>query len=83
MGNYISKINKDRFFAVEELMKNDILFSVKIIRFGLDMLTGGDIYEASFHKEDSRKNNVCSITNWGMVKRPLKRVDTKRYSMLS
>ena len=41
MGSCISKINKDRFFAVEELMKNDILFSGGIIRFGLDMLTGG------------------------------------------
>ena len=46
MGNCIPKINKDCFFAVEELMKN---------RFGLDMLTGGDIYKAPLHKENSRK----------------------------
>ena len=41
MGNCISKIKKDHFFAIEALMKNEILFSNGIIRFGLDMLTGG------------------------------------------
>ena len=41
MGNCISKISKDRFFAIEELMKNDILFSNGRVRFDLDMLTGG------------------------------------------
>ena len=70
MGNCISKINKDHFFAIEEFMKNDNLFSNGIIRFGLDTLTGGDIYEASFHKKRSRKNSVCCITNWGMVEGP-------------
>ena len=40
MGNCISKISKDRFFAVEEFVKNDIFFSNGTIRFGLDMLTG-------------------------------------------
>ena len=28
MGNCISKINKDQFFAFEEEMKNDIIFFV-------------------------------------------------------
>ena len=41
MGNFISNINKDLFFAVEELMKNGILFSDGTIRFGIDMLTAG------------------------------------------
>ena len=41
MGNCISKINKGHFFAIEEFMKNDNLFSNGIVRFGLDMLTGG------------------------------------------
>ena len=35
----------------------------------------------SFHKEVFK--NVCSITNWDVVEKPFKRVDTKRYSMLS
>ena len=27
MGNYISRINKDHFFVIEEFMKNEVLFS--------------------------------------------------------
>ena len=38
MGNCISKINKDRFFAIEEFTKNDIFFSSRKVRFDLDML---------------------------------------------
>ena len=41
MGNCISKINKDDFFAVEEFMKNDIFFSNGTIRYHLDMLYRG------------------------------------------
>ena len=40
MGNCISKMNKDHFFAFEE-MKNFALFFKGNTRFGLDMLTGG------------------------------------------
>ena len=83
MGNCISKIKKDHFFAIEALMKNEILFSNGIIRFGLDMLTGGTYMRLHSIKKIPEKNNICYITNWGIVERPLKRVDTKRYSMLS
>ena len=41
MGNCISKINKDHFFAFEEEMKNFVLFYKENTWFGLDMLTGG------------------------------------------
>ena len=41
MGNCISKINKDLFFAIKEFMKNDILFSNGIKRLSLDMTTRG------------------------------------------
>ena len=36
MGNCISKINKDHFFAFEELLKNDILLSGRMMRLALD-----------------------------------------------
>ena len=39
MGRCISKVNKDHFFAFEEFMKNDILLSNRMTRFGLDMVT--------------------------------------------
>ena len=36
MGNCISKINKDHFFAFEELPKNDILLLGRMMRLALD-----------------------------------------------
>ena len=44
MGNRISKINKHRFLAVEEFMKNDIFFSNERVRFNLEMGTRGGTY---------------------------------------
>ena len=44
MGNCILKINKDRFLAVEEFMKNDIFFSNGSVRFNLEMSTRGGTY---------------------------------------
>ena len=41
MGNYISRISKDRLFALEEFMKNKTCFEKGRIRPGLDRLTGG------------------------------------------
>ena len=41
MGNYISKNNKDHFFAFEEGMKNITSFEKGRVRRGLDMVTGG------------------------------------------
>ena len=39
MGNCISKILKDHFFAFEELLKNDILLSGGMMRLALDWST--------------------------------------------
>ena len=39
MGRCISKINRDHLFAFEEFMKNDILFSNRTTRHGLDIVT--------------------------------------------
>ena len=41
MGNCISKINKDHFFAYEEFIKNDIFFSKGIPKLKLDMFIRG------------------------------------------
>ena len=40
MGNYISKISKDHFFAFEE-MENKTSLEKRKIRRGLDIITGG------------------------------------------
>ena len=34
------------------------------------------MYGVPFYKEVFNKNNIDSITNWGVVERPLKQVDT-------
>ena len=44
MGNCISKINKDRFFACEEEMKNVIPFFKGKIRTGLEEVIRGKTY---------------------------------------
>ena len=41
MGNCISKISKDRLFALEEFMKSKASFEKGRVRPGLDRLTGG------------------------------------------
>ena len=75
MGNCISKINQDPFFAFEEEMKNDILFFKGETRSVIEMCARGKkIYSGLFHKEVFIY--VCPITNWGVVEKPLKRVDT-------
>ena len=68
MGNCISKINKDYFFAFEEEMKNDILFFKEKTSCVIEMCARGKkIYRNSFHKELFRK--VCSITKWNVVEK--------------
>ena len=44
MGNCISKINKDHFFAFEEEMKNNILLFKGRIRCVIEMYTRGKKY---------------------------------------
>ena len=41
MENCISKISKDRLFALEEFMKNKTSFEKGKARPGLDIITGG------------------------------------------
>ena len=72
MGNCISKINRDLFFAIKESMKNDILFSNGIKRLALDMTTRGT-YRGYFYNKASRNNEVGSVANWGVVERTLKK----------
>ena len=48
MGNCISKINKDHFFAFEEIRKNDILFSKGKTRLLLEIYARGKGY-TGFH----------------------------------
>ena len=43
MGSRISKISKDRLFALEEFMKNKTSFQKAKARPGLDILTGEHI----------------------------------------
>ena len=51
MGNCISKINKDHFFACEEFIKNNIFFSNGIKRLKLDMFTRGSYMRAQSIKK--------------------------------
>ena len=44
MGNCISKINKDHFFAFEEDMKNEILFCKGRAKSGIEMCARGKKY---------------------------------------
>ena len=84
MGNCLSKVNKDYFFAFEEEMRNDTSFFKGKAGSDLEKAIRGKTYMVPFHKEVFKYNNVGSITNWGVVERTfLKRVDNKRYSMLS
>ena len=62
MGNCISKINKNYFFAFEEEVKNDILFSNRMTRLALDMTTRGKTY-MGFHpiKKFSEKMTLALL----------------------
>ena len=64
MGNCISKINKDRFFAIEELMKNNILFSNGRVRLGLGMLAGGTCLRFNSIKKYSKMLNLLQTEAW-------------------
>ena len=55
MGNCISKINKDHFFAYKEFIKNDIFFSNGIKRLKLDMVTRGSYTGAHSMKKIPEK----------------------------
>ena len=69
MGNCISKISKDRLFALEEFMKNKTSFEKGKARPGLDILTGGT-YTRIHSKKRFSKKNVGPVTNWCVVERP-------------
>ena len=61
MGNCISKINKDHFFAVEEFMKNDIFFPNGTIRYHLDMLYRGTYTGVYFIKKLPEKVTLAPL----------------------
>ena len=84
MGNCISKINKDHFFAYKEFMKNDIFFSKGIPGFRVDMFTRRTYtgtHSIKKFPEKLTQNPLQTGAWWRHLF--LKRVDTKRYSMLS
>ena len=64
MGNYISRINKDHFFVIEEFIKNEVLFSNGVKGLPLNGVLRKHIQE--FIPQRSFKN-VGSITNWDVV----------------
>ena len=61
MENCISKISKDRFFALEEFMKKKTSFEKGRVRPGLDRLIGGTYTSIYSIKGLSRKRSVCLI----------------------
>ena len=58
MGSRISKISKDRLFALEEFMKNKTSFQKAKARPGLDILTGGTYTRIHSIKGLSKKTLV-------------------------
>ena len=61
MGNYISRISKDRLFALEEFMKNKTSFEKGRIRPGLDRLTGGTYTKIHSIKGLSKKEAFAPL----------------------
>ena len=69
MGNCISKILKDHFFAFEEGMKNKTSFEKGRVRRGLDMvtITSRTYMKTLFYKKVFK--NLGPITNWDVVEK--------------
>ena len=61
MGNCIPRISKDRFFALEEFMKNKTSFEKGRIRPGLDRLTGGTYTKIHSIKGLSKKEAFAPL----------------------
>ena len=61
MGNYISRISKDRLFALEEFMKNKTSFEKGRIRPSLDRLTGGTYTKIHSIKGLSKKEAFAPL----------------------
>ena len=70
MGNYISKITKDHFFAFEEEMKNKTFLEKRKIRRGLDIITGGTYTRIHSIKGLSKKE-AFPLLQTGMLWRNL------------
>ena len=64
MGNCISKISKDCLFAIEELMKNNILFSNGRVRLGLGMFAGGTCMRFNSIKKYSKTLDLLQTGAW-------------------
>ena len=63
MGNGISKINKDHFFAFEEKMKNDILFFKGKIRCIIEMCARGKKY-TGIHSIKKYSKTFAPLQTW-------------------
>ena len=61
MGNCISKISKDNFFAYKEYFKNETSLEKGKIRRGLDMVTGGTYTRTHSIKGLSKKETLDPI----------------------
>ena len=61
MGNYISKISKDRLLAFEEFMRNKTSFEKERIRPSLDRLTGGTYARIHSIKGLSKKESFAPL----------------------
>ena len=61
MGNCISKISKDHFFAYGEYFKNETSLEKGKIRRGLDMVTGGTYTRIHSIKGLSKKETFASL----------------------
>ena len=59
MGNFISKISKDRLLGLEEFMKNATSFEKRKLRRGLDRLTGGTYTGIHSIKRVSKKETLA------------------------
>ena len=57
MGNYVSRINKDHFFAFEEKMKNDTSFFKGKTRSDLEKAITGKT-NAGFHSIKQFSNTI-------------------------
>ena len=65
MGNCLSKVNKDHFFASEENMKNEILFCKGKARSGIEVCVRGKKYTGVYSiKKYSRTFALLQTGVW-------------------
>ena len=67
MGNYISKISKDRLLALEEFMKSKTSFEKGKARPGLDILAEGTYTRIHSIKKTSEKITFAPLQTGGFL----------------